>query len=237
MNIIRHLETGYDDPENLTPDNLSSFKKELISKLKDFEKKYVKHVKTTNPALADIHKKAMQPVTDLTEASVNLQNFRTLSQKREFPEFRKKALTEKFIEFLTGVCRILKAFPNADGKTLDQEYDIRHIIELLDLEDWEECPPFRFYLTPMRDAYDELVNELREMHKKGPLRMSYYVERNLEMTKKIMALVHHYNIVKILMGDELKRDQFKFLYSVHEKIYQTALKDIYLDPKKHGVVM
>ena len=59
MNIIRHLETGYDDPENLTPDNLSSFKKELISKLKDFEKKYVKHVKATNPALADIHKKAM----------------------------------------------------------------------------------------------------------------------------------------------------------------------------------
>ena len=50
------------------------------------------------------------------------------------------------------------------------------------------------------------------MHKLGPLRCSYYVERNLKMTHKIMTLVHQYNIVKVLMGDELKRDQFMFLY-------------------------
>ena len=44
-------------------------------------------------------------------------------------------------------------------------------------------------MNPMKDAYDALVNELREMHKKGPLRISYYVERNTEMTKKIFKLV------------------------------------------------
>ena len=118
LNIILHLDQMYDD-DALTPDTLAGLKKELISKLKDFEKKYVKHVKVTNPILADIHKRAMQPVVDLTEASVNLQNFRTLSLKREFPEFRKKALTEKFIEHLDNVCRILKAFPNLEAKTLD----------------------------------------------------------------------------------------------------------------------
>lgn len=79
LNIIRHLEMGYDD-DYLTPDSLGGFKKELISKLKDFEKKYVKHVKATNPILADIHKKAMQPVVDLVEASYNLENFRVLTK-------------------------------------------------------------------------------------------------------------------------------------------------------------
>ena len=71
MNIFQHLEQYYDG-EELSADNLASFKKELISKLKDYERKYVKHVKTTNGLLAGIHSKAMQPVVDLMEASVNL---------------------------------------------------------------------------------------------------------------------------------------------------------------------
>ena len=79
----------------------------------------------------------MQPTLDLCEASFNLQNFRVLNEKRPFPEFRKKALTEKFIEYLTAVCKILNAFPYAEGKTLDEEYDIRHIIEILfEVTDW-----------------------------------------------------------------------------------------------------
>ena len=71
MNIFQHLEQYYDG-EELSPDNLAAFKKELIGKLKDYERKYVKHVKTTNGLLASIHSKAMQPLVDLMEASVNL---------------------------------------------------------------------------------------------------------------------------------------------------------------------
>lgn len=205
MNIIAHLEQYYDGDE-LTSENLAAFKKELISKLKEFERKYVKHVKTTNPALSAIQAKAMQPVLDIMDASFNLQNFRNLSITREFPEFRKKALTEKFIEHLTTVCKILKAFPNKAGLTLDEEYDIRHILELLAIENWEEKPPFKFYLDPLKKSYDDLVTELRGMHRKGPLHCSYYVERNNAMAEKILALVHQYNIVKVLVGDVIKRD-------------------------------
>ena len=66
------------------------------------------------------------------------------------------------------------------------------------------------------------------MHELGPLRMSYYVERNTVMTQRIFNLVKIYNIVKILAGDELKRDQFKFIYKVHDCIYSSALKNDYL---------
>lgn len=236
LNIFQMLEQYYDD-DALSPDTLQAFKKELISKLKEFERKYTKHCKTTNPLLAAIHAQSMKPLTDLMEASVNLQNFRTLSLNQTFPEFRKKALEEKFVEFLSGVCKILKAFPNAEGKTLDEEYDIRHILDLLAIERWEEIPPFKHYLDPLKAAYDDLVNELRAMHKLGPLRSSYYIERNIKMSQKIITLVHQYNIVKRIMGDELKRDQFQFLYNVHLTVYDSALKDIYLNSKQHQQVM
>lgn len=39
------------------------------------------------------------------------------------------------------------------------------------------------------------------------------------------------------MGDELKRDQFMFLYQVHLQVYGSALKDTYLNPKQHRAIM
>lgn len=66
--------------------------------------------------------------------------------------------------------------------------------------------------------------------------MSYYVERNKEMTIRIMDLVKEYNTVAWLCGDEIKRDQFKFIYDMHEKIYSCALKDFYLEPKNNRTI-
>ena len=117
------------------------------------------------------------------------------------------------------------------------EYDIRHILDLLDLDGWQLDPALKFYFSPMMAAYNELVDELREMHRKGHLRVSYFVERNVAMTEKIFELVRQYQTVKVLAGDELKRDQLKFMYKVHEKIYNCALKDIYLNNQQHQMCM
>ena len=130
---------------------------------------------------------------------------------------------------ITFFVEIPDAFANTEGKTLDEDYDIQHTLELLAIEVWDQSPPLKFYLDPLLDAYTKLVKELRRMHEAGPLRCSYYVERNLEMTKSIFELVRQFNITKILMGDELKRDQFKFIYMVHDKVYNSALKDLYLN--------
>ena len=236
MNIIRHVETGCDG-DYLTPDTLAAYKKEMVSKLKDFEKKYVKHAKQFNPQIADIHKKAMQPVVDLMESTWNLDNYKKLDRTRHFPEFRGRALTEKFIEHMTKVCDILKGFPNKDKKTLDEEYDVRHMLEILDIPGWRDSPPLEFFIRPMQNAFDELVAELRAMKERAPLHVSYYVERNYEMTVKIMNFTHQFNIVRWLAGDDLKQTQFKFAYNMHDKIYNSALKDIYLNDKMNGVVL
>lgn len=152
LNLIMVIEQGFDD-DYLTVDTLASWKKDLISKLKEFEKKYVKHAKSTNPQLAKIHLDAMMPVVDLMESSFNYVNFYKLQKQKNYPDFRGKALTEKFVEHLEKVCQILKGFPNKDGKTLDEEYDVAHIIDLLRIENWKECPPLKFYLDPLEKAF------------------------------------------------------------------------------------
>lgn len=235
LGFMQHVEFGMDD-DNIQPDSLASWKKDAVNKLKDFEKKYVKHAKQTNPPLAKIQETGMQPVVDFYNACVNLDNFHKLSRTRSFPPFRKKALTEKFVEHMTNVCQILRVYPNPEGKLLDQEYDIAHILDLLELEGWEDCPPFRFYIAPMQKAYRDLVKVLRDMHRAGPLHCSYYVERNKDMTEKIIELVRQYNIVKVLAGDELKRDQFKFCYKIHEMVFSCALKDTYLSTANAQVI-
>ena len=54
LNIIRRIEEGCDEDDPINVDNLASWKKELLKELKEFEKKYVKHAKSSNPVLAKI---------------------------------------------------------------------------------------------------------------------------------------------------------------------------------------
>lgn len=135
------------------------------------------------------------------------------------------------------MCDILKAFPNEDGKTLDQPYDIRQMLSVLELEGWHDEPAYKFYFTDLEMAYKRLVAELRRMHKNGTLRCSYYVEKNKAMTEFIIDMVRCDVVVQQLAADALKRDQFKEIYEVHRIVYESALKDTYLDGKKNKAVM
>ena len=239
MALIQQIDGGMDQeaPDTFISDaNLHIFKKDLGNRLKDFEKKYVKHARAHNPAIAEIHNKAIQPVFNLCQSGLFLFNFNQLNPIKNFPEFRKKAIYNKFVECLTAVCDIMSNNPQNDGENLNDPYDIQHLIDLLQLPDWKDCPPFRFYLTPMQDAFDELIDECKRLFKLGALRMSYYVHRNEIMVTKIIKLVKQYNIVKELIGDDLKRDQFKTMYNVHEKVYNCALKDFYLNKLKNAAV-
>ena len=47
---MTHIESAYTNA-NLTADSFVTFKKELVLKLKEFDKKYVKHGKQMHPIL------------------------------------------------------------------------------------------------------------------------------------------------------------------------------------------
>jgi len=56
----------------------------------------------------------------------------------------------------------------------------------------------------MDDAVKKVRSTLLEMHKKGPLRIKYIIEKNVELAEEIEIMVKKDNIIQLLVGDELK---------------------------------
>ena len=144
----------------------------------------------------------------------------------EVPPFRFDALEEQFVLKMTKICEIFTLFGN-----LESHYNIRQMLEVLKTPNWKEIHPFAFYLQPLRDALDDVINELLRMRKAGFLRSHYILEKNTDLMEKIVAMVKLDNTCQWLMGDELKRDQLRFIYSVHKTVYDSGIKETYINPK------
>ena len=73
--------TQKDTVDEWTADDFASKKKELTNKLKDWDKKYVKHAKTVNPELSVIHNAAMEPLTKLMKSNSDFYHFNKMLEK------------------------------------------------------------------------------------------------------------------------------------------------------------
>jgi hypothetical protein len=56
----------------LTPDSYNGYKKELIKHCKDWDKMYLKHMKSIYPEMNTIHMACMKPLNQLIDANSNL---------------------------------------------------------------------------------------------------------------------------------------------------------------------
>ena len=63
------------------------------------------------------------------------------------------------------------------------------------------------------------------MNDEGILRCKYILEDNEELRTKIIHMVKCDNTAQWLAGDELKRDQFKFIYKTMKVINDCALRE------------
>ena len=75
------------------------------------------------------------------------------------------------------------------------------------------------------------------MQKEGPLRSRYYIELNEELQNLVIEMVRIDGICQWLIGDELKQDQFRFIYTVQKTVYDCALKDFYLNTKNNSRII
>lgn len=107
------------------------------------------------------------------------------------------------------------------------------MLTVLKTKEWNKCPPLAFYFQPLLDALTDTRQWLLKMNEDGILRCKYVVEDNTELMEKTIATVQKDLTAQWLAGDELKRDQFKFIYDVIKIIYDSALRDLLLneDPK------
>lgn len=113
----------------LDPDNYVAWRKELIKALKDWDKTMTNHIKkkvtgtpfTVTEEVADIHKQAFTPLTDMYDANKNFYNVRQLMNKGHvIPEFRFNALEEEFVKKMTRMCEIFR-----DYGSLTDPFNIR----------------------------------------------------------------------------------------------------------------
>lgn len=83
---------------NCTFETYTGWKKELMKYLKEWDKVYMKHIKTAYPEMSALHLKAMQPLSSLVQSNLEFHYLEMmLNNKKEYPdvpEFRYLALEE-----------------------------------------------------------------------------------------------------------------------------------------------
>jgi hypothetical protein len=212
----------------LTHETYVVWKKDLVKMLKEWDKLYTKHIKSGFVEMNAIHTTAMRPLIELLESNLNLHHLELLMKKKDVPTFRFDALEEKFAGHLTRVCEIFR-----DYGILKEQFNIKQMLHIMKIEGWRECPPLCFYLNPLSNALTDMRECLLKMNQEGILHCKYIVEENEELQLKTQVMVQKDLTVQWLAGDELKQDQFKFMYQVMKIIYDSALRDMMLneDPK------
>jgi hypothetical protein len=101
-----------DIEEQCTASNFKTFKADVFKVLRKWEGMYSKHQRFTNPEIAAIHQKVVQPLQDLFKSNYNFANLNDMITKSPLlvPEFRFLALEEKFIDHMTRVCELLRDY-------------------------------------------------------------------------------------------------------------------------------
>ena len=131
---------NYLDPEMLDTSrdcqNYLAWKKDLVKKLKEWDKVYAKHSssKGAYKHYAGVHECGMEPLTNMIRANDNFQKLEVMMKqpKNEVPQFREIALEEQFCEKMTTMCQIFKDH----GTILNDHFDIRQMIKTLKIENW-----------------------------------------------------------------------------------------------------
>ncbi len=135
----------------LTHETYISWKKELIKMLKEWDKMYLKHIKSGYVEMNKIHMDAMKPLTDILESNLNLHYLELIEKKKEVPSFRHEALEEKFSGHLTRMCEIFR-----DYGELKDHFHIKQMLHILKTHDWQNIPPLAFYLNPLLTALTDV---------------------------------------------------------------------------------
>lgn len=130
---------------SLNADSYTTWKKDLIKLLKEFDKLYVKHIKSGFVEMNAIHQQAMRPLLDIMTSNFNLNALEQLETKgQDLPVFRKEALNEKFCQHLTRLCEIFRDFGQ-----LKDFFNIKQMLAILQTPHWQSETPLAFYFSPL----------------------------------------------------------------------------------------
>lgn len=199
-----------------TAENYQQFRKDLITKLKEWEKQYNKHVKKKGPhdqMFEEIQTVAMKPLTTLLAKNYFFgQLEEMIKRKEEVPEFRYSALEQEFCKGLTTFIEILqqnKAFDEIedtgeeakDGSKIYKQtpvnihFNVWQLLATLKLKNWECIRPFEFFISKLLDKTVLMRKELVHLYENGPLWCRYDLKENTVLVKRTKDLLLYDNLV------------------------------------------
>ena len=162
---------------SLNADSYTTWKKDLIKLLKEFDKLYIKHIKSGFVEMNVIHSQAMKPLVDMMTSNFNLNALELLEAKgQDLPIFRREALMEKFCQHFTRMCEIFRDFGQ-----LKDFFNIKQMLGILQTPSWQIEAPLAFYLAPLQNSIHDTRQCLLQMYKDGPLHCKYVMEDNTEL--------------------------------------------------------
>jgi hypothetical protein len=84
----------------------------------------------------------MTPLTNLFDSNFNYYQINRQVDKGQFvPDFRYKALEDRYIEHMEKMCSLMR-----DHGDLCKPFDIRQMLDTLKSKDWRKIHPHRYYL-------------------------------------------------------------------------------------------
>lgn len=221
--LIEDLKV-YHDSGMMNHETFANMKKEVMKKMKQFDKNYTKHKSKTYKELNEIIQRAFQPLVNVLNANLEFHKLEQLMLKdSEIPMFRHKALEHEFCQHMEKMLTIL-----TDHGKLRDEFNIQRMLDLLKVDEWEMSIPMDFYLTPLKESIISLREELLDMQARGLILCKYRIEENVEMHERVNKMVANDVTCQWLMGNLLKRDQFCFIYDVFSTIFDSPCKEKFL---------
>jgi len=144
LDLIRRAKEINEKNSSIDENNYLAEKKGFMVELKKFDKDYIKHKKNVHPEINGFIQTAFIPLVNVLESNMEFHKLEKLIKNgAEIPDFRVKALEEKFCGYMEVLFKILTN--HSSGKFKD-EYNIQRMLNILKNKGWQDSHPMYFYL-------------------------------------------------------------------------------------------
>ena len=209
----------------ITAEEYIATKKEMTKKLGAFEKAYMAFIKKGYDILLAVLNSILSPITLALEANMNWYyvQYRAHDKRKWFkepaPEFRVRAVKQKFADTMTDLIALLK-----DTGAIHHVPNVMKSLSRIDV-DTSSHDALKFFVSPVKKAWYELKKVMKETHKKGVVLMRFPIKDNVEVVEAVKKLLEFELRADLLLGDSLKKDQLEFLYDVLNHILLSPFHD------------
>lgn len=202
----------------------------MVKLLTDFEKKYMLHVKKAHDFLfKNVLFVILRPLWDTVEANIHLYYLENRAHpkkawfKDSAPDFRIRACRTKFCETMTVLIKVLKDHGNLIGSI-----NVAKSLQKFEI-DTEESKVFKAFVNPVKKAWRVVRSRLKELYKAKIERFKMPLLKNKPIFQALQELIHADELAEMLLGDDLKKDQLKFIYDVITHVHNSPLREALLD--------